>query len=366
MGYVIGTDEAGYGPNLGPLVISATVWEAPDGVDGEGLFRLLEGLVGSSLCRRNGGNGDLPVFADSKMLYKPCPHPRPLSQRERGEERTISQREWGGVAGPLRHLEHGLWAAWSLLGWELGTWREVWEKLALGSLDEIDGSPFYCDFDQKLPRDFREDRETIPPTVESCQDRGRGRRNSLRAEWLEKFAQTGVKLLAIRSRAVFPPEFNRLMDEHESKGAALSHLTLGLIAEIMRPLEKGAISVLCDKHGGRDHYAALLTEHFFDGFVEVGEEGRQSSTYQFGPPERRVQFQFRAKAESCLPAALASMASKYLRELAMEAFNAFWTARVPNLAPTAGYPQDARRFQAEIAAKQQELGIDEAVLWRKK
>ena len=38
MGYLIGTDEAGYGPNLGPLVISATVWEAPDGVGGEDLF----------------------------------------------------------------------------------------------------------------------------------------------------------------------------------------------------------------------------------------------------------------------------------------------------------------------------------------
>ena len=25
--YLIGTDEAGYGPNLGPLVISATVWQ---------------------------------------------------------------------------------------------------------------------------------------------------------------------------------------------------------------------------------------------------------------------------------------------------------------------------------------------------
>ena len=25
--YVVGTDEAGYGPNLGPLVIAATVWQ---------------------------------------------------------------------------------------------------------------------------------------------------------------------------------------------------------------------------------------------------------------------------------------------------------------------------------------------------
>jgi hypothetical protein len=60
------------------------------------------------------------------------------------------------------------------------------------------------------------------------------------------------------------------------------------------------------------------------------------------------------------------MVSKYLRELAMEAFNAFWAEQVPNLAPTAGYPQDAVRFRAEIAKKQLELGIEDAVLWRKK
>ena len=42
------------------------------------------------------------------------------------------------------------------------------------------------------------------------------------------------------------------------------------------------------------------------------------------------------------------MASKYLRELAMRAFNDFWCTRVPGLAPTAGYPRDARRFKTAI------------------
>ncbi|MCC6123783.1 MAG: hypothetical protein IT426_02380 [Pirellulales bacterium] len=333
MGYIIGTDEAGYGPNLGPLVISATVWEAPEGIGGEGLFGALKGVVAGALPKTNGKKDGLPVFADSKILY--------------------------ASGKGLGNLERGLWAAWSLLGWKLRTWREVWERLAPDSREAIDRCPFYREYDQKLPRDFRGDSATAAPTLAGWQP-------ALRSDWQAKFARTGVKLLAVRSRAVFPAEFNRLMDLHESKGAALSHLTLGLVAELMEPLEKGSISVLCDKHGGRDRYAALLHAHFSDGFVEVCREGRQSSTYRFGPPERRVEFQFRAKAESCLPAALASMAAKYLRELAMEAFNAFWTARVPHLAPTAGYPQDARRFHAEIAAKQRELGIDESILWRKK
>jgi hypothetical protein len=339
MGYIVGTDEAGYGPNLGPLLITATVWEAPHDTGADGLFDLLKGVVDRP-CPANSRRrtipdnkplacyaqrGKLPIFGDSKALY---------------------------ISGQgLGRIEQGLWAAWDLLGWDLRTWRDVWQKLAPAALDEIDRSLFYSAFDQALPRDW-EINGSDDPTA-----------NAL---WRAKFAQTGVKLLSIRSRAVFPEEFNSLLDQHESKGAALSSLTLGLVAEMLQPLEKGPISVLCDKHGGRDRYAALLTEHFFDGYVEVRGEGRQLSTYHFGPPERRIEFQFRAKAESCLPAALASMASKYLRELAMAAFNAFWISHLPDLVPTAGYPDDAKRFRGNIAAKQRELGIDDTVLWRKK
>ena len=58
------------------------------------------------------------------------------------------------------------------------------------------------------------------------------------------------------------------------------------------------------------------------------------------------------------------MTAKYLRELSMRAFNEFWSAHVPNLRPTAGYPNDAQRFRKEIAAAQRELKIDDHVLWR--
>jgi hypothetical protein len=132
----------------------------------------------------------------------------------------------------------------------------------------------------------------------------------------------------------------------------------------MKPLRNGPISVICDKHGGRNRYAWLLSEHFPDSLIEVCGESRQQSVYRFGPPERRVEFRFQTKAESCLPTALASMAAKYLRELAMRAFNEYWRGHVGRLQPTAGYPQDARRFKAEIAAAQAELEIEDRVLWR--
>jgi hypothetical protein len=122
--------------------------------------------------------------------------------------------------------------------------------------------------------------------------------------------------------------------------------------------------VVCDKHGGRDRYSSLLMQHFSDGLVEMVCEGRQKSVYRFGPPERRVQITFQAKGESHMPTALASMASKYLRELAMRSFNEFWLRHLPGLAPTAGYPQDARRFQAQIADTQKKLGIEDHMIWR--
>ena len=92
-----------------------------------------------------------------------------------------------------------------------------------------------------------------------------------------------------------------------------------------------------------------LLQHFFpDAWIETLVESRAESRYHWGAGDGRVEVAFRRGGESFLPAALASMTAKYLRELAMRAENAFWCARVPGLRPTAGYPLDARRFKTEI------------------
>ncbi len=323
MGYLIGTDEAGYGPNLGPLVISASVWQVPDGTRSEDLFDRLGHVVAGSLGKAEKVALPRVVIADSKLLYNS------------GKD--------------LRHLERGLWAAWTLLGKQPRSWREVWSTLTTQPADEFNACPWLQHYDATLPGDGR------------ALDWS-GQATRLR----QSFSDQGVRLLSLRSRTVFPQEFNNLLRTHISKGALLSHLTLQLVEQEMRALECGPIAVLCDKHGGRNRYGALLSGRFPDWLIEVRGEGRQESVYRFGPNERRVEFRFRAKAERFLPAALASMASKYLRELAMQAFNEFWCSLVPGLAPTAGYPQDARRFKTAIAPAQRELGIDDDILWRVK
>ena len=323
MPYLIGTDEAGFGPNLGPLIVSATVWELPPGVSGDDLYRVLGDLIVRTPAEVARSDRPCVAMSDSKDLYKPK-----------------------AKAG-LGHLERGLLAALAVLDFHPVSWPDIWDALAPDSAEHRRAIPWYVDYDTSIPIDAG--RMEIPPLAEA-----------LRAG----LQDAGVRLLAICGRAVFPEQFNRLVSEHDSKGAALSHITLDLVADLMDRLEPQSVSVVCDKHGGRNRYADLLADHFPDRFIEIHGEDRHRSVYRFGPADGRVEFRFQTKAERYLPVALASMASKYLRELAMRAFNDFWCGKLKGLRATAGYPQDAKRFRQAIADLQADLGIQDNVLWR--
>ena len=81
-----------------------------------------------------------------------------------------------------------------------------------------------------------------------------------------------------------------------SKGAALSHVTIGLLREVMDVGTCDAVSrarltavdspvfALCDKHGGRNRYAALLQHHFSEHWIEPVCESHAESRYEWGPP----------------------------------------------------------------------------------
>jgi hypothetical protein len=180
----------------------------------------------------------------------------------------------------------------------------------------------------------------------------------------EGLAQAGVRLVSLHSRTIFPQEFNDLTESFDNKSETLSRLTLELLSQVLERLPAAPVIAFCDKHGGRNFYSALLQRQFPDWLVEVYCEGCDESVYRFGPPERRVEVGFRVQSERFLPAALASMIAKYLREVLMRPFNDFWCARLPGLRPTAGYPSDSHRFKREIAQLQLALGIDDRVLWR--
>ena len=322
MAYIVGTDEAGYGPNLGPLVVSASVWEVPGESIDVDLYSLLSGAVRREHSAAGDFDGSLAI-ADSKSLHTP------------GQ----------GLAA----LERGVLAMLAVSGRPTATWRAAWEALQAATPDELAALPWHENYDEGLPIDAARDELT----------------RDVR-QVVGGMSHAGVRLVALKSRAVFPDRWNALNDVESSKGAVLSQITLDLAAEMLAGLPQAPTLLVCDKHGGRSRYAELLYGRLTDAWIEVREESLERSVYRWRREDAAIEAHFCARGEAQLPVALASMASKYLRELSMRAFNAWWGDRVPGLKPTAGYPVDARRFRRDIAQAQRALGVDDRVLWRNK
>src|SRR5205814_1107134 len=120
-----------------------------------------------------------------------------------------------------------------------------------------------------------------------------------------------------------------------------------------------------DKHGGRNHYSAVLQHAFEEGLVWAREEGAGRSTYEVIGLGRQVRVTFMPRADTAVfCVALASMLCEYLREVLMGVFDCFWLEKVPGLEPTAGYPGDALRFFEAIEPELAKLGIAKEQLWR--
>ena len=327
MTHLLGTDEAGYGPNLGPLVVTGTLWRIPDAVPGDALYRHLPSIRSSPA--HAAGSSTAVVIGDSKTLYKPGAGLAALEQ----------------VALAALRLTDGLEAA----GGSWPTWREILTRCDPSCAEPLEQNPWYSTFDGPLPRDA---------TVDTVRD--------TQTQLAAALDAADVQLLAIQSQIVCPAKFNDRVASCGNKASALSFWTLELVERMTASIEAGAIEIQCDKHGGRNRYGPLLQQVFPEYLIEVRQESKAQSVYRWGPATRRIEARFVAKGEQFLPTALASMISKYLRELAMLAFNTYWTGCVPGLRPTAGYPEDARRFRREIRDAQQGHGIPDAMLWRER
>lgn len=317
MPHLIGIDEAGYGPNLGPFVMSMAILEVPDELLQANFWKLLTKVV----RRARGARDDRLVVDDSKAIFD-------ANQGLVTLEREILPFLWphDDACCPLEHY---------------------WGVVCLSQLRHFQQEPWYA-ADWVLPR--------------CCpHDQWAHKRERL----FKALAKAGVSRLLIRTVVIFPKLFNRILQREQSKGAIPLTAIRELLAAARQLAGAGEHHVHVDKLGGRNFYHEFLQNFFADGLVLTCQESGRCSHYQVTTPAGKTTIRFEPEFDSrSFAVALASMASKYLREVLMEQFNAFWRQHVPHIKPTAGYPGDAKRFYDGVAGAREKLGIADAVLWR--
>jgi hypothetical protein len=312
MPWVVGIDEAGYGPNLGPLVQAAVAIHLPEN-DLSGWSTL------QAVVRRSSEPADGRLLIDdSKKIYT------------RGGLAALERGLWPLLGNHARRLDHFLWGHNPVPDWGEDLCREYWFNGA----------------------------EAVPLTVDPHCQRTDGA--VVRAAIGERCQNT--------VRIVPAPRFNQIVDETGSKAAVLIRGLVDLMTSLIRSLPPGEPVVFdCDKLGGRNYYAGLVQDAFPAGWVIAQQESADASRYRVELLDRPVQVVFRPRADAeSVAVALASMLSKYLREVCMSQFNRFWARQVPGIQPTAGYPVDARRFLSQIQQAMAPLGLHVDAVWRKK
>ena len=278
--YVIGADENGMGPRLGPLVVTAVL---------------------------------------ARVEEEACPI---LTRKPRGGLR----KRLGDSKGLVAHGDVSLAEAWA---------RALVERGA-GSADA--GGP-----DELLRAISLDGREVLTEPcprhveVQCWSDEGE---QFVDNEWLtpvrgdlRRLAKRGVEVVAVRTVVVCTKRLNEAVAEGKSRFVVDLHAMERLILQLHQ-IAGAEVTAVCGKVGGYNRYGKAFGP--LGGRLHVAlEEGRACSTYQF-PGLGELSF-VRDGDDSHILVGLASLVGKWVRELLMGRINRHYQRRDPSLESVSGY-----------------------------
>lgn len=318
-----GIDEAGYGPLLGPLVVARSVFTVETEMPA-GALPSLWTIMRVAVCRRAGDVKRRVAINDSKLLYNP--------------------------AVGLRHLERGVLSFLHANAVQPATLEDLLAHLAHDSDS------------REVTRAWYRDSGCGPslPCQAAAPELTRAAARVARA-----CERTGVRLADSNAAVIFEDRFNRLVHDSRSKAACTWRFVSGHLSAIWEQYGEQHPRVVVDRQGGRVNYLELLSTLFPWTQLRLIRDHPRVSAYEVSEGARRMEIAFIVESErDHLPVAYASMTAKYIRELFMTRFKAFWQEHAPEVRASAGYFGDGRRFLREIEPTLARLGIDRRELAR--
>ncbi len=326
--WVIGIDEAGYGPKLGPLVVGASVWRIPSELHVDSLAKLLHPEF-QGRPRKGSDESFLPL-GDSKVIFQ-----------------DRSDLEAMGLT--IRFL-------CNLAKLDCNSTSNLMEGVSRNDANRVEQVPWY---------DASLDPETWAALAFTDEVFGRGH---------EKMQRLGIEFHGFQSRIIDESEFNRMVSRSGNKANALGEWSLGLLRDTIDSLCRSRqvdgdlqVEACCDRQGGRKRYLPLL-DHVFQAWspwFDVLDESSDCSRYRGRFHDLDLQARFQVKGDSMFPTGAASMLAKWVRELLMRRLNRYWQSQIgEGLQATAGYPVDTERFRKAIESRSRELMHAEDSWWR--
>jgi len=298
---LVGIDEAGFGPILGPLVISSSAFLLPHHLLSSDLWQILAKSLGN---RRKRLAGRL-LIADSKKAYS---------------------RALG-----IKHLERTVLAALKCLGKEPTTLAELLELLCPSCLERLSDYPWYKE------------------AGSYCLSADVADRAIASAVLADDMASNGIKLLELKSCCLDVAYYNNMVASVKNKANVLFTATSQLIKRAYDNFAGDDLQIIVDRQGGRIRYRRNLQRMFNDMELRILRESPAASSYELQADGKGMRLHFVVGAdERFLPVSLASMVSKYLRELLIVHINRYFAGFGTDLRPTAGYWKDGLRFIEDI------------------
>jgi len=244
MPLLVGIDEAGFGPILGPLVVSSSSFSLGRQILEADLWQILKRSVGA---RRKHLAGRLLV-TDSKKAYS---------------------KSLG-----IGHLQRTVLAFLRRLGKRPATLGELVALLSGDLLGRLAEYPWYADA-SSFPLSADEADEKIASQVLA-----------------DDLASNGIELLDLRSRCLDVACYNRMVEGVRNKANVLFTATAGLINEAFDAADGDTLHVVADRQGGRVHYRKVLRVMFPETELTILRENPAGSSYELRTHRRLMRLHF--------------------------------------------------------------------------